>query len=474
MTDFPPPSASDSPASPSHAGPEHEEPKEFARELWNTRIGFILAAVGSAVGLGNMWRFPYYTAEHGGAAFVALYVALTFALGIPLLLAEFTVGRRTHLSPIGALRKVGGRGWVPMGYMFVLAGFLILAFYSVIAGWVTRYALTFVFTGFQGDPAARFAAVSTGVDAIGYHFLFMTITIAIVMGGVEKGIERASVVMMPTLFLIVAGLAVWAATLTGSGAGYGYYLRPSWNEIFSLDTFGAAASQAAFSLSLGMGAMLTFASYLSKKESLPREGTIIAFSDFGVAFVAGLVVFPVIFALGLQGAVGESTVGALFIALPGGFAAMGTVAGRLIGSIFFVALFIGALTSAISLLEVVTSSMIDEFGWSRKKAAVSMGMVIALAGAWPAMNLNALDAYDKLTGNVMLPLGALGLAVLVGWVMKNPIDEIAIGSSPRMRGFFKGWIWMLRVVAPAALAVVLWSTVPAAIAALGVIFGVGR
>ena len=471
MTELPPTPAPDDDVSPSHRGPEHAEPAAFARELWNTRVGFILAAVGSAVGLGNMWRFPYYAAEHGGAAFVALYIGLTFFLGIPLLLAEFTVGRRTRLSPIGALRQAAGPAWVPMGYMFVLAGFMILAFYAVIAGWVTRYALSFVFTGFPHDPGAHFTEISTGGDAIAFHLAFMAITIAIVMGGVEKGIERASLVMMPALFTIIAGLALWAATLPGSAEGYAFYLTPDWNEIFSLDTFGAAAAQAAFSLSLGMGAMLTFASYLSKKESLPREGTIIAFSDFAVAFVAGLVVFPVIFALGLQGAVGESTVGALFIALPGGFLAMGDVMGRIIGSVFFIALFIGAITSAISLLEVVTSSMIDEFGWARKKAAVLMGITIAVVGIWPALDLGALDAYDQITGNVMLPLGALGLAVVVGWVMKDPIEEIGIGSGTRMRGLFKGWIWMLRVVAPIALVVVLWSTVPQALRAVAALFG---
>lgn len=471
MTELPPTSASDDEVSPSHRGPEHAEPAAFARELWNTRVGFILAAVGSAVGLGNMWRFPYYAAENGGAAFVTLYIILTFALGIPLLLAEFTIGRRTRLSPIGALRKAAGPAWVPMGYMFVLAGFLILAFYAVIAGWVTRYALAFIFSGFPADPGAHFTDIATGGDAIAFHLVFMAITIAIVMGGVEKGIERASLVMMPTLFLIIAGLAIWAATLAGSGEGYAFYLAPDWEAIFSLETFGAAAAQAAFSLSLGMGAMLTFSSYLSKKESLPREGTIIAFSDFGVAFTAGLVVFPVIFALGLQGAVSESTVGALFIALPGGFAAMGDAAGRFIGSIFFIALFIGAVTSAISLLEVVTSSMIDEFGWARKKAAIATGVAIAVVGLWPAMDLNALDAYDQVTGNVMLPLGALGLAIVVGWVMKNPIDEIAIGSGERMRTFFKGWIWMLRFVAPIALVVVLWSTVPLALASIRNLLG---
>ncbi|HSH45660.1 MAG TPA: sodium-dependent transporter [Longimicrobiales bacterium] len=466
----PPSSTPPEQVSPAHRGPEHEEPAAFDRGLWNTRVGFILAAVGSAVGLGNMWRFPYYTAEHGGAAFVALYIGLTFLLGIPLLLAEFSVGRTTRLSPVGALRKVGGSAWVPMGYVYVLAGFLILAFYSVIAGWVVRYSLAFLFTGFPADPEAYFNAISTGPNAIGFHLLFMMAVIGIVMGGVEKGIERASLIMMPTLFVLVGGLAIWATTLPGSGAGYAFYLSPDWSAIFNMETFGAATSQAAFSLSLGMGAMLTFASYLSRNESLPREGTVIAFSDFAVAFTAGLLVFPVIFALGLEGAVGDSTVGALFIALPGGFATMGDTLGRIVGTVFFLALLIGAVTSAISLLEVVTSSMIDEFGWGRKKAAVVTGLVITAAGAWPALDLNALDAYDQLTGKVFLPLGALGLAVLVGWVMKNPLEEITIGSGPGARRLFGAWLVMLRFVAPILLAVVLWENVPAAVEAIGNLF----
>lgn len=470
MTDLPPDSTAAG-RSPSPQGPQHDATTASTRGLWNTRAGFVLAAVGSAVGLGNMWRFPYYTAENGGAAFVLLYIVLTFVLGIPLLLAEMAVGRRTQLSPIGALRQVGGRRWVPLGFMFVAAGFLILAFYSVIAGWVTRYALSIIFTGFPADPGAHFTAIATGLDAIGFHLLFMALTISIVMIGVEKGIERASLLMMPTLFVLIIGLALWAASLTGSAEGYSFYLTPGFDEIFSLHVFGAAAAQAAFSLSLGMGAILTFASYLSRDENLPREGTVIAFADFGVAFIAGLVVFPVIFALGLQGAVGESTVGALFIALPGAFQAMGGLVGRVVGSVFFVALLIGALTSAISLLEVVTSSVIDEFGWSRKKAAVGMGVTIALVGIWPALDLNALGAYDSFTGNVLLPVGALAIALLVGWVMKNPIDELVRGSSEGLRGFYKGWLWMLRVVAPVLLLVVLWSTIPQAVAAIRGLLG---
>lgn len=305
---------------------------------------------------------------------------------------------------------------------------------------------------------------------MGFHLFVIAVTIAIVMGGVEKGIERASVIMIPALFLIVLGLAIWASTLSGSGAGYAFYLTPKFSELLSGETLAAAASQAFFSLSLGMGAMLTFSSYLSREESLPREAGVIAFSDFSVAFLAGLVVFPVIFALGLQGAVGESTLGALFIAIPGAFNEMGGI-GRVVGTFFFIALFIGAITSAISLLEVVVSAMIDEWNMPRKKAAVIAGSLIALLGLWPASNLNALGALDAVTNYIFLPVGGLAMAILVGWLYKNPLEEVSRSVSERFQPLLKGWLWTLRVVVPILLVVVLYSALGEAVDAVKALFG---
>jgi neurotransmitter:Na+ symporter, NSS family len=441
------------------------------REQWGSRFGFIMAAVGSAVGLGNMWRFPYGTAEHGGAAFVMLYILITFLVGIPIMIAEFGIGRTTRLSPIGALRKTGGSAWVPAGYVFVAAGFLILAYYSVIAGWVSRYAIEAILTPWPADAGAYFTDVSGSWTAIAYHLGFMTLTLLIVGGGVKAGIERVSSIAMPILAVILIGIAVWATTLTGSGEGYRYYLTPNFDELMSLDTLASAASQAFFSLSLGMGAMLTFASYLKRDTNLPRESTVIAFSDFGVAFVAGLVVFPVIFALGLQNAVGDSTIGALFIAIPGAFVAMGPV-GRVIGILFFVALFIGAITSAIALLEVVVSSVIDEWKVDRRKASLIMGAVIALVGILPASNINILGAMDAIASEVFLPLGGLVLAILVGWGPGGKqIDDYFAGASPAVRSIMGGWMWTLRVVVPPLLVVVLYTTIPNAVAAVRAIGG---
>ncbi len=436
-----------------------------ARELFGSRWGFVLAAVGSAVGLGNMWRFSYVAAEGGGAAFVLLYIVMVALLGIPLMLSELVVGRRTHLSPIGALRELGGKGWAWLGGLFVLVGFLILSYYAVIAGWTLRLAFESVTIGFPADPGAHFGEIASGPDAMGWHLLFMAITIGIVMVGVQKGIERAAMILMPTLFLIVVGLAVWAATLEGAGAGYAYYLTPQLSELMNPAVIRSAASQAFFSLSLGMGAMLTFASYLAKDEDLNEQAVTISFADFAVAFAAGLVVFPVIFALGLQDSVGESTVGALFIALPGAFEAMGTV-GRTVGLLFFLALAVGAVTSAISLLEVVTSSIIDEFGLGRKQAAVGMGILIALFGLLSAHSLDVLGLVDQVAGELFLAVGALMMAIFVGWVMKDPAAELMRGAGPTFTGAIPAVIFLVKWLLPPVIALVVvfqimgtWETV---------------
>ena len=426
------------------------------REAFASRAGFILAAAGSAVGLGNMWRFPYQASEGGGAAFVLLYVLLTLVLGIPLMLAEFGVGRRAQLAPIGALRRLAGRAWVPAGYMFVLAGLLILSYYAVIAGWTVRYGIEAAFSGFPGSSADHFGVVASGADAVAYHVGFMALTVLIVVGGVKGGIERASLLLMPVLFVIVVGLALWASTLDGAGAGYAKYLKPELDELMNPAVWRAAASQAFFSLSLGMGGMLTYASYLKRDQNLPESATVVAFTDFGVAFVAGLLVFPVIYSFALQGAVSASTVGALFIALPSAFQAMGE-AGRVVGTFFFAVLAVGALTSAISLLEVVTASVIDEFGISRHRAAVITGALVTLIGIAPALDTDALGLMDKIAGELLLIAGGLVLALLAGWRLRAAVqDELETGASPFWTRQVVRILSVLRWVVPPIVAIVLF------------------
>ena len=436
---------------------------DVRREQWASKLGFLAAAVGSAVGLGNMWRFSYLTAENGGAAFVILYVVMVFVVALPVLLAELMLGRGSRRSPIQALLYYGGGPWQPLGALFVLSGFTILAYYSVIAGWALRYAVEALLGGFWGEPAARFAAMSEGTGAIAWHLIFMAGTIAIVAGGVQKGIERTTLIAMPVLFLVLCALAIYAATLDNGAGGYAYYLQTDFREIFSRVVLTEAAGQAFFSLSLGMGTMLTYASYLSREHHLPNESLTIASVDFLIAFIAGLVVFPLIFALGLAAQVGESTVGALFITLPEAFARMG-IAGRPVGVLFFSALLVGALTSAISLLEVIVASAVDAWGWSRKTSSLVLGTIVALCGVPAALSIEVLSVMDAVANNVFLIAGGLALSIFVGWKMGDPIAEVGAGASGAR--WFLLWPLLLRFVVPVVLVFVLIDSIPRTLTAI--------
>jgi NSS family neurotransmitter:Na+ symporter len=427
------------------------------REEWRSRMGFLLAAVGSAVGLGNMWRFSYLAAEKGGAGFVALYLLFTILIGLPVMLAEFTIGRGARMGPIGALGHFGGRRWRALGFVFVAAGFLILSYYGVIGGWTLRYAFEAATVGFTRDPGAHFGEVASGFDSLAMQVVFMVLTILVVSGGIGAGIERVARIAMPGLFVIMLGIALYAFTLDGSGAGYAYYLNFDLEKAMALDVVVAAAGQAFFSLSLGMGAMLTFASYLPRESDLARETALISFSDFGVAFLAGLMVFPLIFALGMGSEISGSTIGALFVALPKAFAEMGFV-GHIVGTAFFVALVVGALTSAISLLEVLVSASIDAFGWERRRAAIVMGLLVTALGAWSAFDIDILDLADSIAINLFLLGGGLGLAIFVGWIMADPIGEAS--SHGRDDFWLHAWRRLLQFVVPVVLLFVLWHSLP--------------
>ena len=282
----------------------------------------------------------------------------------------------------------------------------------------------------------------------------MALTIGTVLGGVRRGIERMALVLMPALFFLLAGLAAYAATLDGGGEGYRFYLAPDFAQLKSPSVLTAAASQAFFSLSLGMGAMLTYGSYLSDEASLPRQAVAIAGADFGVALVAGLAVFPMIFAFGLSEQIGGSAVGALFVTLPRAFAEMGAVVGTAVGLLFFVALAIAALTSAISLLEVVVATSMDVLGWSRRGATLAAGGVIAAVGIVPALSVESLSLMDRLAGELFLIFGGLLLAVFAGWFARSPRGESAAADAAG-EPWLRGWKWLLRLPVPIVLAYVL-------------------
>ncbi|MCG6923785.1 MAG: sodium-dependent transporter [Acidobacteria bacterium] len=427
------------------------------RGAWGSNVGFILAAVGGAVGLGNLWGFAYSASQGGGAAFVVLYFVFVLVVGVPVLTAELVIGRHTKRSPIAALGQVGGARLKWVGLMFVLVGFGILSFYSVIMGWTGRLLVDFIRGSVPEDTTAHFAAISEGTGAIVAHLVGMLLTILVISRGVQRGIERVSVVLMPTLFLLIAALAVWASTLSGGGPGYAFYLHPDLSRIFHTETITGAAGQAFFSLSLGMGAMITYASYLPGHGNLPAKAAIIALSDTLVAFVGGLVTFPVIFHFGLQQQVSDSAIGALFIAVPRGLLSLGG-AGQVVGIVFFSALYIAALTSAISLLEVVSSAAIDSLGWTRARAGWLGGGAIALAGIPGALSSDWVGFLFQLVGQAFLVFGGLLLAVIVGYLWKDAARAELL-SGFRSPALATAWIWLLRTVVPLMLAVTLYFAV---------------
>jgi len=446
------------------------------RGSWGTRLGFILAAVGSAVGLGNMWRFSYVAAEGGGAAFVLLYLVFVAMVGLPVMTSELVVGRMTQVSPIKAVRQLGGSSWAPLGWLFVFCGFGILSYYSVIAGWTMRFAFDALRSAIPQDTATYFNEVGTGIPAVITHVLFMAITVFIVVRGVKKGLERTALILMPMLFVLLVGLAIWATTLSGGGAGYAYYLKPRLSELLDTAIITDAAGQAFFSLSLGMGALMTYASYLKSKTNLGREAVTIAATDFGVAFMAGLVVFPIIFHFGLGEAIGlggvlntDNTVGTLFITIPPALQSLGSAGGFIVVA-FFVMLFFAALTSAISLLEVVVAAVIDSWQWPRIGAAVTFGILITLAGIPSAYNLNFLTFADKLVGTFLLMVGGLGTAILVGYrALPKAQQELSIGmENAKLRTV---WSTTVKFVVPPVLIVVLFFSVKPLWAAFRVLIG---
>ena len=392
--------------------------------------------------------------------------------------SELIVGRMSQESPVVAVKRLGGPAWAPLGWLFVFCGFGILAYYSVIAGWTMRYAFDALRGGLPTDAGAYFQSVASGWPAIASHLLFMVITVAIVVFGVKRGLERAALILMPVLFLILVGLAAWAASLPGGGAGYAYYLRPQLGELLDPNIIRLAAGQAFFSLSLGMGALMTYASYLRSKENLAKEAATVALADFGVAFVAGLVIFPIIFNFGLEATIGlgreisDNTVGTLFIALPTGLQSLGSL-GDIVVAAFFIMLFFAALTSAISLLEVVVSAVIDGWGWRRKEASLVFGFLIALGGIPAAINIDFLGAADAFVGNFLLIVGGFFTAILVGYRLIGPADaELAQGmDNARARA---AWAVFVRYVAPVLLLVVLYFMMPTAWQAFITIVTFGR
>lgn len=437
------------------------------REVWGSQLGFIMAAAGSAVGLGNVWRFPYLVGMNGGAAFVFVYIALAITVGSTVMLAEFCLGRASRKNSVGTFRTLsshpfwGAFGWIGL----LVGGFIILSYYGVIAGWTIKYmihSLTGLMEiageGGSGDALGTF--LGNRVSVVAYQCVAMAITIAIVAGGIGKGIERSCKVLMPLLFMLLLILIARAVTLPGASEGISFYLKPDFSKLTGKSILDALG-QGFFSLSLGMGIMITYGSYISKDENLPRCALMILGMDTAIAFLAGFAIFPAVFAMGVEPGAG---VGLTFVTLPGVFAKMPM--GGFFSCLFFMLLFFAALTSMMSLLEVAVSFIVDEFNVSRKMAAIGGGIFITLLGIPSALSLSGspklfgmdfFDFMDYISNNILMPTCAIGISLFVGWVWADSARKEVTNDGMLSFGAMGIWMISLRFIAPIAIALILLS-----------------
>ncbi len=433
------------------------------RDNWGSRLGFIMAAAGSAVGLGNIWRFPYTAGQNGGSAFILIYLGFVFVIGLSVMVAEFAVGRRTSLAAVGAFKKYNSN-WTFVGVIGVVSAFFIMGFYPVVGGWALAYVFK-TFTGLLSNTATigdSFGAFITDpIQPLIWFFVFLAANVVIVIKGISGGIEKAGKVLMPTLFILFILLAIRSVTLEGASAGLEFLFKPDFSEVTG-ETFLAALGQAFFSLSLGMGCMITYGSYLKKDEKLPQNALIVTALDTAVAILAGIAIFPALFAFGMEPAAGP---GLVFVVVPTIFAQMGGL-GIVFSAVFFVALVVAALTSSVSLLEVVVSYLIDQRNMERKPAVLITAAIMTVTGIFASLSLGVMsgftmfgvgvfDFFDILTDKIFLAIGGMLLAVFVGWVVKKEDlrDELTNGGTLKF-GLFEVWYNIVKYVIPLAVAVI--------------------
>ncbi|AEF55727.1 sodium-dependent transporter [Marinomonas posidonica] len=435
---------------------------------WASRWIFILAATGSAVGLGNIWKFPYITGENGGGAFVLVYLACILLVGIPIMMAEVFIGRRARKNPINALKDVaeeseGSKSWSIIGLMGMLAGVLIFSFYSVVGGWVLHYIkimLTGEMLGVTSDQAgAAFGGLLEDPSTLLFwHTLFSIMTVAVVAAGVNKGIETVTRVMMPALFVLLLILLGYAMTTGSFGEGWDFMFKVDFSAL-TWNSALIALGHSFFTLSLGMGTIMAYGSYMTKQASIGKTVLTIGALDTLVALVAGLAIFPIIFANNMDPGAGP---GLMFISLPVAFGQMPF--GQLFGTLFFVLVGVAAWTSAISLLEPTVAFLVEKFKIKRITASIALGIVvwalgIACLGSFSFLSdvtffgKNTFDFLDYITANIMLPLGGILISLFAGWVVKDKFaqDELQLSN-----GMFKLWNLSMKFTAPIAVAIVLY------------------
>ena len=427
-----------------------------ATPQWASRFAFLMAAIGSAVGLGNLWRFPFQAGQNGGSAFVIIYLVCVIIVAYPILIAELAIGRHKGLSAVGSTRQLAldigkSRNWAVVGWIGVIASFFILTTYSMIAGQVLAYAVMSVlgeFAQLAANGTAHTLSLYAGpTHALLWHTLFMVVTILIVSAGLHGGIERVVTILMPVFFVMLAGMCIYALTTGAAKDAIRYLFAPDFSALTPTIVL-AALGQAFFSIGVGAAIMITYGSFLPKEEHIGGSAAIIAGSDTMVAIVAGLMIFPIVFANSLDPAAGP---GLIFGALPAVFAGM--PAGSIIGGLFFFLAFIAALTTSISILITVSAVVVEELGLNRVKSAVAVGALVWVVGAVTVMVSELSGWFDFVSGSVLLPLCGLLVAALAGWVVPRNImrDELS-GTSDAL---FKIWRVLIRYLATVAIAMIL-------------------
>ena len=439
------------------------------RGNFSNKIGFVLAAAGSAVGLGNIWRFPYLAAKYGGGTFLLVYLILAVTFGFSLMIAEIAIGRKTGLSAIGAFKALDKR-FGAVGYLAAIIPIIIFPYYSVIGGWVIKYLVTFCSGG--GMAAANdnyFGTFAAGTaEPLIYFFIFIAFTALVVWFGVEKGIEKVSKVMMPILVVLTIFIAIYALTIDGAKDGLIYYIKPRLSD-FTFKTVIAAMGQLFYSMSLAMGIMITYGSYMKKENNLESSVRQIEIFDTAIAFLAGLTIIPAVFAFsgGDKAALGKGP-SLMFVTLPKVFDSMPF--GSVIGTVFFILVLFAALTSAVSLMETIVSIFSDKLGWSRHKATLIVFICAVAIGVLPCLGfgvldfihigaMTILDIMDFVSNSILMPICALFTCILIGFVVKPKavIDEATRnGEKFKSRNLF---VVVIKWVSPICLVLILISSI---------------
>lgn len=420
-------------------------------EKFTSKTGAIAAAAGSAVGLGNVWRFPYIAGEDGGAIFLLFYVLFTVAISIPMLICEFSIGRMSGQPVTSAFKTLQpGSKWQAIGILGMLTAFIILSYYNIVSGWTVYYSVASIggwLSGLSGDEVAHvFGSVSSDpVSCMLWMCIVIGVVAYVVAKGVASGIEKYSKVLMPLLFLLIIIMLVRALFLDGAGKGLSFYLMPDLSKVTSKAIFDALG-QSFFSLSIGMGIMTTYGAYIQKSQSLGGMAARVAMLDFLVAFLAGAVIFPCVFAFGINPSEGP---GLVFVTLPNIFNQMAF--GQAFSAVFFLLLMVAALTSSISLLEVVVAFLKTSFNLGRKKATLIASLAVLVCGVACSLSGTIFNIFDKVTANVMMPLGALAVVIFVGWVLPPARFKDEIEADGRACRYFRAMFFLVRYVLPLAI-----------------------